>query len=120
MNRRLFLAMLGALLLVGCATPPPVNYYYGSYSRALYHAKKDGTPASIESYKKALRDVIDKSQKKNFRVPPGISCEYAFLLAKEGNPDAETYFALEVQTYPEATRFVEFLRAQLKKSTSQP
>jgi hypothetical protein len=114
MNRSfLLLWCLGLLLLSGCGTPP--LYYYGNYSRTLYHAKKDGTPESLKKHMASLRDVIEVSKHKNLRVPPGIYCEYGYWLAHEGSNEADIYFALEIQTYPESTRFVELLRSQIKK-----
>lgn len=111
------LPLLGLLLLSGCVTPP-VNYYYGNYSQALYRSKKDNTPASLEKYRHSLEDIIQTSEKKGLRVPPGIYCEYAYLLAKEGSPEADRYFSLEIKTYPESERFVSFVRAQIKPPPS--
>jgi hypothetical protein len=113
MKRILFgLAIAG--LLGGCVQPP-VNYYYGRYSQSLYRSKKDGTPESLARHKKVLEDVIQKSTEKGWRVPPGIYCEYGYLLAKEGSAEADRYFSLEVQAYPESERFVSFLRTQVTK-----
>jgi hypothetical protein len=107
-------AIAAALLLSGCATKP-IDYYYGKYEKTYYHSKKDGTPASLANYKEALDDVIQTSGEKRLRVPPGIYCEYGYLLAKQGNPDSEKYFNLEVATYPESARFVALVRSQLKQ-----
>ncbi len=107
------LPLLFLAVLAGCTTPP-VSYYYGNYSRTLYRSKKDNTPASLEKHRQTLEDIIQTSEKKGTKVPPGIYCEYAYLLAKEGKPEADRYFSLEVKTYPESERFVTFVRAQLK------
>jgi hypothetical protein len=106
-------AILALTLFAGCTTAP-VNYYYGDYSRSLYRSKKDTTPASLAKHRATLEDIIQKSEKRGSRVPPGIFCEYAYLLAKDGSPEADRYFALEVESYPESKRFVDFIRAQLK------
>jgi hypothetical protein len=106
-------AILALALFAGCTTAP-VNYYYGDYSRSLYRSKKDTTPASLAKHRATLEDIIQKSEKRGSRVPPGIFCEYAYLLAKDGSPEADRYFALEVESYPESKRFVDFIRAQLK------
>lgn len=110
---KLFLSIILLVVLAGCTTPP-VSYYYGNYSRTLYRNKKDNTPASVEKHRQTLEDIIRTSEKRAIRVPPGIYCEYAYLLAKEGKPEADRYFALEVKAYPESERFVAFVRAQLK------
>ena len=111
MNR--FLSLLLLALLAGCTTPP-VSYYYGNYSRTLYRSKKDNTPESLVKHSQSLENIIQTSETKGIKVPPGIYCEYAYLLAKDGKPEADRYFSLEVKTYPESERFVTFVRAQLK------
>lgn len=115
--KRILILLPGLLLFTGCETPP-VSYYYGQYSQTLYRSKKDNSPASMAKHRHTLEDIIQKSEKKGLRVPPGIYCEYAYLLLKEGDPNADRYFALEVHAYPESERFVSFIRTQISKSTS--
>jgi hypothetical protein len=102
------------MILAGCSTPP-VSYYYGNYSRTLYRSKKDNTPESLAKHRHALEDIIRTSEKRGVKVPPGIYCEYGYMLAKEGNPESDRYLSLEVKTYPESERFVSFVRTQLKQ-----
>jgi hypothetical protein len=115
--KAIFPLLTGLLLSAGCATPP-VNYYYGHYSQTLYHSKKDNTPASLAKHRQTLEDIIHTSEKKGSKVPPGIYCEYAYLLANDGSPDADRYFSLEVKTYPESAKFVGFVRSQIKSGSS--
>jgi hypothetical protein len=110
------LTVLG-LILGGCAAPP-VNYYYGKYSQTLYRSKKDSSPESVARHRATLEDIIQTSEKKGSRVPPGIYCEYGYALALQGNQDADRFFELEVKTYPESARFVTFIREQLKRAPS--
>jgi hypothetical protein len=111
------LLLLAAVILSGCATTKkPLVYYYGGYEQAYYHSKKDNTPDSVAKYKLALEDVIRTSERKGLRVPPGIYCEYGYLLSKQGSADAERYFNLEVATYPESAHFVAFLKTQIKQN----
>ena len=112
MKPLLFLLLL--FLFAGCVTVAPVDYYYGNYSNTLYRSKKLSTPESLEMHRNTLEDIIQKSENKGRRVPPGIYCEYAYILSKEGNPEADRYFSLEVETYPESERFVTFVLSQLK------
>jgi len=109
-----FLLLALPLLFSGCVTPP-VSYYYGNYSRTLYRSKKDNTPASVAKHRESLEDIIRTSEKRSVKVPPGIYCEYAYLLANEGSADSDRYFSLEVKTYPESERFMSFIRTQLKQ-----
>lgn len=102
--------------LAGCATPQQPVYYYGNYSQTLYQSKKNATPEKLAKHKAELISIIEQSKRRSLRVPPGIYCEYGWLLAQEGRlNEAETFLALEEQTYPEAATFVGFLRGQMKK-----
>jgi hypothetical protein len=116
--KRCLLLLVGLFLIAGCTTPP-VSYYYGHYSQTLYRSKKDNNPASLAKHRQALEDIIQTSEKKGIRVPPGIYCEYAYMLAKEGSSNADNYFNLEIKTYPESERFVSFVRAQIKNPSSK-
>jgi hypothetical protein len=117
--KRLASASLLLVLLTGCVTKPVVNYYYGNYSQTLYRSRKDDTPESIARHRLSLEDVIQTSEKKGLRVPPGIYCEYAYLLARNGESQADQYFSMEVKTYPESEKFVSFIRAQMKQASSK-
>uniref|UniRef100_UPI004048A0C3 DUF4810 domain-containing protein n=1 Tax=Rheinheimera sp. TaxID=1869214 RepID=UPI004048A0C3 len=112
---KIFPLLIVLVLFSGCTTAP-VEYFYGNYSQTLYRSKKDATPQSLEKHRQSLQAIIEKSEKKGIKVPPGIYCEYAYLLAKEGSPEADRYFSLEVKTYPESERFVSFVRSQLESS----
>lgn len=116
--KRLVPVLLLLVLFTGCATQP-VSYYYGHYSQTLYRSRKDATPESITRHRQCLEDIIQTSEKKGLRVPPGIYCEYAYLLAKNGESQADQYFSLEIKTYPESEKFVSFIRAQMKEASSK-
>lgn len=112
------LALMG-LLIGGCATAPKPLYYYGSYSRTLYKLKKDPTAQSSAKHQASLEEVIRVSKEKNLRVPPGIYCEYGYLLWQEKRQtEAEAQFNLEMQTYPESTQFVTTVIKNLKHEPS--
>lgn len=112
-------ALLICGMLGGCVAP--TMYYYDGYSSALYAYKKSPDAKTLLNYKKSLEDIIEKSPKKKLRVPPGIYCEYAYLLAKEGNStEALKFFALEKSTYPESAFFVDKLMAKLSSKGIAP
>lgn len=106
--------------LAACATPKEPVYHYGSYARTLYHSKKNTSPELLAKHQHELLSIIAKSKERGLRVPPGIYCEYGWLIAHEGKvAEAEAYLALEQQTYPESVAFVGFLRSQLSQNTSR-
>jgi hypothetical protein len=110
-----FTALISAAI-TGCRTPPkPPMYYYGDYERALYKIKKSPDAANGSKYQASLEDVIKGSKEKSIRVPPGIYCEYGYVLWQKGrHSEAEAQFALEMQTYPESVPFVTLVLNSLK------
>jgi hypothetical protein len=113
----LFISIIVFFFLSGCA---PVahhpQYYWGNYSHALYKNKKDHTPESYQAYKNALADIVEKSKTSGLLVPPGIYAEYGFVLAQEGkSEEAQVYFNLEKEKYPESKIFVDRLISTLGK-----
>lgn len=96
------------IFLIHCA---PQMYYYGKYSHTLYNYKKNPNDKTFQDHMSELDDIIEKSNEKNLRVPPGIYCEYAYLLLQKGEKkEALKYIDLEEHTYPESVVFIERLR----------
>jgi len=99
-------------LLSGCATQKPL-YYWGNYSSSLYKYKKAPTEENLKAHQAVLLKIIDESNKLNLRVPPGVCCEYGYLLLKEGKEaEAMQYLDLEEKTYPESKPFLDRFRAK--------
>jgi hypothetical protein len=110
--KKYYLFLIAAFLLVsGCATKQPL-YTWDKYPSTLYQYKKSPTDENLQKHKDCLDTIMKESAEKNLRVPPGIYCEYGFLLLKEGKKDdAVKYFDLEAKTYPEASVFVQNLKS---------
>jgi hypothetical protein len=100
------------LFLVGCATQKPL-YYWGDYSKSLYKYKKVPNEENLKTHKVVLVNIIEESNKMNLKVPPGVCCEYGYLLLKEGKKEeAIYYFDLEEKNYPESKQFLERFRTK--------
>ena len=107
--------IVAGVLLGGCVSKPKPLYYYGDYQKTLYKLKKDPSPARLAAHQESLEDIIKESKDQNLRVPPGVYCEYGYLLWQKGQrADAEAQFNLEVQTYPESQTFVSLVVKMLK------
>ncbi len=110
--KRIFISLLFLGLIAGCATKKPL-YYWGNYSGSLYQYKKSPSEKTLVAYKATLLNIIDESKKMDLRVPPGVSCEYGYLLLQEGkNDEAIYYFDLEEKNYPESKQFIDRVRAK--------
>jgi hypothetical protein len=110
--KRCFFLLLLLGVLMGCATQRPL-YYWGNYSSSLYNYKKAPTEENLNAHKAVLLKIIDESNKLNLRVPPGVCCEYGYVLLKEGKEEeAMRYFELEEKTYPESKPFLDRFRAK--------
>ena len=115
MKKICFILMLSVFLCMGCATQK--LYTWGDYSSSLYKLKKNPCDEKLQNHKQVLVKIVDDSKENGLRVPPGVYCEYGYILLKEGkNDEALRYFDLEQQTYPESTVLIQRLKSQISKS----
>ena len=95
---------------------PKPTYYWENYSSSLYKLKKTPNDENLQKHKETLVKIIEKSNKNNSRVPPGVYCEYGYILLKEGKTEEGLkYFSMEEQTYPESKIFIQRLKAKVVK-----
>ena len=116
----IWLMLLSFFFLTACATQKPM-YSWGNYSSSLYKLKKNPCEENLVKHKQVLLKIIEDSKENGLRVPPGVYCEYGYILMKEGKPDeALSYYDLEEKTYPESIVFIQRLKSQFNKTTEQP
>jgi len=109
MKRIYIILLLVILFILGCATER--LYYWGNYSQTLYKYKKSPKEETLAGHKACLVNIIEESNKRNKRIPPGVCCEYGYILLKEGKTDqALYYFEMEEKNYPESKVFIGRLR----------
>lgn len=114
MKKNYLIVILTGFLFTACAAQP--MYKWGDYSSSLYKWKKEPNESNLQSHKQVLVTIMEDSKQDGLRVPPGVYCEYGYLLLNEGNKDeALKYFDMEEQTYPESTIFIQRLKTQLNK-----
>lgn len=107
---------LSAVFLTGCGTTA-IKYDYGDYAESYYSYKKEPGENSLKEWKSAMTEVVSNAKEKDLRVPPGIYANLGYLALKENNNiEAITYFKLEKQTYPQATRFMNNLIQKAEKA----
>src|SRR5208337_1709468 len=119
--RKFYYLFFAIFVVTGCATHNQPLYSWDKYPTTLYQYKKAPTDENLQKHKDCLDTIMKESADKNLRVPPGVYCEYGFILLKQGKKDeAEKYFDLEAKTYPEAVVFVQNIKSiYFKKSDSQ-
>lgn len=101
----MLLCLTTAFLCAGCVPTPMYNW--GNYSTTLYHFRKDANEAAQDKHMAELEAIVQGSQERNLRVPPGVYCELGYMYAKKGNKNkALELFSLEKTTYPESTHFI--------------
>lgn len=112
MKKTGLLILLLFISLFGCATQKPL-YYWGDYSSSLYKYKKVPNEENLKTHKVVLVNIIEESNKMNLKVPPGVYCEYGYLLLKDGKKEEAMYnFDLEEKNYPESRQFLERFKAK--------
>ncbi len=91
------------LAFIGCA--PKQMYYWGDYSDTLYKLEKEQSEEALLSHMKSLEKIIEISQEKNARVPPGVYAELGYLYMKNPKKAKEgiKFFEEEKKLYPEST-----------------
>jgi len=110
------LLLLLVFFFVGCATQKSM-YTWGDYSSSLYKLKKNPCDENLMKHKQVLSKIMEDSKENSLRVPPGVYCEYGYILIKEGKSnEALAYFDLEEKTYPESTIFIQRLKSQFNKT----
>lgn len=104
------------LLFTGCGrTVQPPLYNWGNYVKSssdygMYGEKKE----ILEKHILELEKIINESEAKEQRVAPGIYSEYAQILYETNKREkAKKYFALEKNTYPESTQFIDRVMIKL-------
>jgi len=100
---------VSALLITGCTTTNAnTGYYWGNYSGTLYSLKTSPGKNSLDKHIEELQSIIDYSNKKGIRVPPGVHAELGYRLAQTNrNSDAKAELNKEIITYPESRPFIE-------------
>ena len=112
--------LLLLIFFAGCTTQKPM-YRWGDYSSSLYKLKKDPCEENLMKHKQVLLKIMEDSKENGLRIPPGVYCEYGYILTKEGKSnEALSYFDLEEKTYPESAIFIQRLKSQFNKPQEQP
>lgn len=82
-------------------------YYWGKYPYTLYDYKKKMDVDSFEKHKEELEDIINRSDRYNMRVAPGINAELGYMYLSLGDTQtAVQFFQKEVVLYPESSSFL--------------
>jgi hypothetical protein len=106
------------LTLSGCAAVTESGYYWGGYSETYYDYIKNPSEQTLNRHVEELYKIVDYSQKKNLKVPPGIFAELGFIKAKLGaDQESIAFYRQESALYPESQPFIERLIADSKKGT---
>ncbi|MGG7074080.1 DUF4810 domain-containing protein [Campylobacter sp. 9BO] len=103
------------VVFAGCSTSstPPLYHWDGSYSSSLYSYLNDeySPQEQISMLEKSVQDAYTK----NAKVPPGLYAHLGLLYSNLGNTkQMQGYFSKEVELYPEAKNYIEFLLTQNK------
>ena len=120
MTNKSLVLLLGLTVFLGGCVVNNNMYGWENYSSTLYGWKKNATDESAIEHRAELSKIIEKSHKKGVRVPPGIYCEYGYMLLLEGDEEqAFIFFEKEAEEYPESKIFVDFLLERSKSPDNE-
>lgn len=112
MNIQQIAALVAAasIALSGCATVTEAGYYWGDYSKTLYMYTKAPSEETLAKHTAELERIIDESNERQLRVPPGIHAELGYIRARNGDTAlAKANYESEMKLYPESRQFLERL-----------
>jgi hypothetical protein len=113
MKIRILLAGL-VLTVAGCSSVSQGGYYWGNYSVSYFEMVKDRSPETIAKRISALEEIIEQSEERDLRVPPGIYAELGMFFVEDGRKeDGMVQFENEIAVYPESKPFIERLVSRL-------
>ncbi|MDR2924744.1 MAG: DUF4810 domain-containing protein [Azoarcus sp.] len=111
--QRVFPALVFAVGLCGCVSPPPTLYGWGSYESQMYaHLAGESREAQIE----AMERDLEKIEASGKIAPPGFHAHLGLLYAETGNDaKAVACFGTEKTRFPEAAAYMDFLLKKYEK-----
>lgn len=117
MKKIFSMLVLGTALLSGCKTTEP-NYYYGSYSDAVY-SYFSNNEVTLPQQISILEEIIAQAQGKDKPIAPGIHAHLGMLYFESGNAEQGlAQFEQEKLLFPESTTFIDFLIANAQGASS--
>ena len=114
MNFRITVTLAVVFVISGCAGQPSIDYFWGDYSQTLYALKVSPSPETEQRHIDEMERIIINSEKKGYRIPPGVQAELGYRYAQLGDAQkASSLFQGELADYPESRLFVEKLQGML-------
>lgn len=105
---RIACLILTCLALAGCATGPSQGMYWDNYEQTLYTLQDEQDQRSRERHLATLRNIVEVSEGRGWRVPPGVFIELAVMERAMGNSALYAYYVNRERTlYPEAQPFIQ-------------
>lgn len=116
MKKSITAVAIVCILASGCTPISHGGYYWGKYSYTYHELIKNPSEETRTNHENSLREIIEKSEEKSIRVPPGIHAELGNFLAESNRADeAIAHFEIEMSIYPESRVFLERLLQNVKK-----
>ena len=116
MKNILIIAIISIAIFTNCRPPFNETFFWGDYSSTLYDLKKNPDEKTLETHKQQILIILDESNKRNLRIPPGVLAEYGYILLKEGKEkEGFEYLDKEVVLYPESMVFIKQLKAEYSR-----
>lgn len=118
---RFILLGFALVMLSACATQPRQGMYWDRYEETLYNLERDGDSRAQERHLATLRRIVNTSEQRGWRVPPGVYLELAMMERELGNQGAYAdYVNRERILYPESRPFIERWFADVQPPEPEP
>lgn len=88
--------------------------------RVILEYNLDRTDSTLVAVETRYSEVINATEFNKKQVKPGVYADYAVTLALDRKfHEADSFFALEVQNYPESEKYVGFLKSNMTSEAGQ-
>lgn len=111
------LLLISVLLISGCVTTKPDQYYWGRYQQLLLNMYVESGSADSSLQILQLNEDIEIAENRGKSVPPGVYAHLGFMYAIEGSVTASNQaFAEEKKRFPESAVFIDGMMERAKKA----
>lgn len=103
-----------AMVAVGCVTPTPNLYGWGSYEDMIYAGYKNPGVSDAVTDAQLLAADMERTESEGKHVPPGVRIHLGYLYFNQGRGDeARALLEAEKEVFPASTVFIDRLLSSM-------
>ncbi|MFK7891989.1 MAG: DUF4810 domain-containing protein [Granulosicoccus sp.] len=106
--------IFAAMAAIGCVTPDPNLYSWGSYEDMVYAGYKNPGASDAVSDAQLLAADMERTESEGKQVPPGVRIHLGYLYFNQGREDeARALLEAEKELFPASMVFIDRLLSRM-------